>query len=160
MEAIVAVYSDWGIGAGGTQPIVVKADRKHFREVTGTDAVIVGRRTMEDFPGGKPLKNRRNIVITRSDLQIEGAEVVHSTEEALEAAKKSERCVIIGGAGVYRQLFPFTDRVYVTKIDLQPESDVFYPNLDADPAFRCTEQTEWMEEDGIKYCFALYEKEK
>jgi dihydrofolate reductase len=54
LEAIVAVYSDWGIGADGTQPVVVKADRRHFREVTGGSAVIVGRRTLADFPGGRP----------------------------------------------------------------------------------------------------------
>ena len=63
LEAIVAVYSDWGIGANGTQPVVVKADRRHFREVTGGSAVIVGRRTLADFPGGRPLKGRENIVL-------------------------------------------------------------------------------------------------
>ena len=80
MEAIVAVYSDWGIGLGGTQPVVLKADRAHFRELTAGTAVIVGRKTMEDFPGGKPLKNRHNIVVTRQNIDIPGAEVAHSTE--------------------------------------------------------------------------------
>ena len=74
LEAIVAVYSDWGIGANGTQPVVVKADRRHFREVTGGSAVIVGRRTLADFPGGRPLKGRENIVLTRQSIEIPGAE--------------------------------------------------------------------------------------
>ena len=83
MDAVVAVYEDWGIGCGGTQPIVVPADRKHFREVTGTGTVIVGRRTLADFPGGKPLKNRLNIVLTRSGQSVEGALTAASVEEAL-----------------------------------------------------------------------------
>ena len=83
MEAIVAVFSDWGIGSEGTQQLVLKADRAHFRELTAGAAVIVGRRTMEDFPGGRPLKGRNNIVVTRQNLVIEGAEVAHDTAEAL-----------------------------------------------------------------------------
>ena len=74
MDAIVAVYSDWGIGARGTQPVVLKADRKLFKTLTDGATVIVGRKTMEDFPNGKPLKNRRNIVVSRRDIEIEGAE--------------------------------------------------------------------------------------
>ena len=157
LEAIVAVYADWGIGAKGTQPVVLKADRRHFRAVTGSDAVIVGRRTLEDFPGGRPLKGRRNIVVTRQALEIEGAEVVHSTEEALAAAAGS-RCLVIGGASVYEQFFPWLDRIFITKIDLTPRSDRFFPDLDASPDWVCTEEGPWLEEDGIRYCFCTYER--
>lgn len=158
MEAIVAVYSDWGIGAGGTQPVVLKADRAHFREVTGKDAVIVGRKTLEDFPGGKPLKGRHNIVVTRQDILIEGAEVVHSTEEALEAAARHERCLVIGGASIYRQFYPYLKKVHITKIDLAPESDSFFPNLDEEEGWVCTEQCEWLQEGELSYCFCTYER--
>ena len=158
MDAIVAVYSDWGIGDGGTQPVVLKADRAHFRQVTEGNAVIVGRKTLSDFPGGRPLKNRFNIVVTRQDIQIEGAQVVHSTEEALAAAAQHPRCLVIGGASVYRQFYPHCDRVFLTKIDLAPHSDSFFPNLDADPAWVCTDQGEWLEEDGLRYCFCTYER--
>ena len=158
MDAIVAVYSDWGIGDGGTQPVVLKADRVHFRQVTEGNAVIVGRKTLSDFPGGRPLKNRYNIVVTRQDIQIEGAQVVHSTEEALAAAAEHPRCLVIGGASVYKQFYPHYDRVYLTKIDLAPHSDSFFPNLDADPAWACTDQGEWLEEDGLRYCFCTYER--
>ena len=123
MEAIVAVYSDWGIGSNGTQPVVLKADRAHFRELTMGAAVIVGRRTLEDFPGGKPLKGRHNIVVSRQSLEIEGAELVHSTQEALEAAARQQRCLVIGGESVYRQFMPWVDTVHITKIDLAPRSD-------------------------------------
>ena len=158
MDAIVAVYSDWGIGDGGTQPVVLKADRVHFRQVTDGNAVIVGRKTLSDFPGGRPLKNRYNIVVTRQDIQIEGAQVVHSTEEALAAAAQHPRCLVIGGASVYKQFYPHYDRVYLTKIDLAPHSDSFFPNLDADPAWVCTDEGEWLEENGLRYCFCTYER--
>ena len=158
MDAIVAVYADWGIGDGGTQPVVLKADRVHFRQVTDGNAVIVGRKTLSDFPGGRPLKNRYNIVVTRQDIRIEGAQVVHSTEEALAAAAEHPRCLVIGGASVYRQFYPHCDRVFLTKIDLAPHSDSFFPNLDADPAWVCTDQGEWLEEDGLRYCFCTYER--
>lgn len=158
MEAIVAVFSDWGIGSEGTQQVVLKADRQHFREVTSGSAVIVGRKTLEDFPGGRPLKGRHNIVVTRQNIQVEGAQVVHSTEEALEASKPHPRCLVIGGASVYRQFFPFLSRVHVTKIDLAPESDSFFPNLDEDESWRLNSSTDWLEESGVRYCFCEYEK--
>ena len=147
MDAIVAVYSDWGIGDGGTQPVVLHADRVHFRQVTEGAAVIVGRKTLSDFPGGRPLKGRYNIVVTRQDIQIEGAQVVHSTEEALAAAAEYPRCLVIGGASVYKQFYPHLSRVYLTKIELTPHSDSFFPDLDADPAWACTEAGEWLQED-------------
>ena len=158
LEAIVAVYGDWGIGANGTQPVVLKADRAHFREVTRDAAVIVGRRTMEDFPGGRPLKGRHNIVVTRQALEIEGAEVVHSTGEALAAAARQERCLVIGGASVYRQFFPHLKKVHITKIDLAPHSDSFFPDLDTLPDWVCSEQGGWLEENGLRYCFCTYER--
>ncbi len=158
LEAIVAVYADWGIGANGTQPVVLKADRAHFRELTKDAAVIVGRRTLGDFPGGKPLKGRYNIVVSRQNIQIEGAELVHSTEEALLAAEKHTRCLVIGGASVYRQFFPCLKRVYLTKIDLVPHSDSFFPNLDALPDWVCAEESPWQEENGLRYRFCTYER--
>ena len=97
MDAIVAVYDDWGIGANGTQPVALAADRKFFRSVTKGATVIVGRKTMLDFPGGRPLPNRRNIVLTRQDFQIEGVEIVHSTEEAEKLACNDEKVFVIGG---------------------------------------------------------------
>ena len=158
MDAIVAVYSEWGIGARGTQPFVIPADRRRFRALTDGAAVIVGRKTLEDFPGGKPLKGRHNIVITRQQLSIEGAEVVHTTEEALAAAAKYDRCLVIGGDSVFRQFFPHLDRIFVTKIDAAPHSDVFFPDLDADQAWACTEADPAAEHDGVTYQFVTYEK--
>lgn len=158
MDAIVAVYSDWGIGDGGTQPVVLKADRRHFRSLTDGSAVIVGRKTLAYFPGGKPLANRFNIVVSRQGINVDGALVVHSTGEALDAAEDFEQCFVIGGASVYMQFFNYLERVYVTKIDTEPQSDSFFPNLDRNPEWECVSQEPWEEEDGIRYCFCTYEK--
>ena len=158
MEAIVAVFSDWGIGSEGTQQVVLKADRAHFREVTAGAAVIVGRRTLEDFPGGRPLKGRENIVVTRQDITIDGAQIAHSTEEALALAAQYPRTLVIGGASVYRQFLPWVDKVHVTKIDLAPASDSFFENLDESPDWVCTVKGDAQEENGVAYCFCTYER--
>ena len=158
LEAIVAVYSDWGIGADGTQPVVVKADRRHFREVTGGSAVIVGRRTLADFPGGRPLKGRENIVLTRQSIEIPGAVVVHGAAEALAEAAKRERVFVIGGASVYLEMFPHLERIFVTKIDCTPHSDAFFPDLDNDPEWQITDLGAPQEEDGLGYRFVTYER--
>ena len=158
MEAIVAVYSDWGIGSEGTQPVVLKADRAHFRELTAGAAVLVGRRTLEDFPGGRPLKGRQNIVVTRRQTEIEGAEVAHSTEEALALAEKYPRTLVLGGASVFRQFLPYLDTVHITKIDLAPRSDSFFPDLDSDPDWECVSPGVWEEENGVRYRFCEYRR--
>ena len=160
MEAIVAVFSDWGIGSEGTQQVVLKADRAHFRELTRDTAVIVGRRTLADFPGGKPLKGRNNIVVTRQDIDIEGAEVAHSTDEALALAAKYPRTLVIGGASIYRQFLPYMDTVHVTKIDLAPTSDSFFENLDASPDFCVRDEGPGQEENGVRFRFVTYERVK
>lgn len=161
LEAIVAVNADWGIGSDGTQNVVVPEDRKHFAAVTMGAAVIVGRKTLADFPGGRPLKGRHNIVVTRQNIEIEGAEVAHTTEEALALAAGYGRAVVIGGASVYRQFFPHTDRIYVTKIDAAPHSDVFFPDLDADGEWKCADEGERMTSaSGAVYRFCVYERVK
>ena len=158
MEAIVAVYSDWGIGSGGTQPVVLKADRAHFKELTDGAAVIVGRKTLGDFPGGRPLKGRHNIVVTRQDIEVPGAQVAHSTEEALTLAAEYERCLVIGGASVYRQFMPYLDTVHITKIDLAPQSDSYFENLDSSPDWERIDEERWQSEGDIRYCFVTYKR--
>ena len=132
--------------------------RRRFRELTMGAAVIVGRRTLEDFPGGKPLPGRENFVLSRRNITIEGAQVVHSPDEAVAAAAQHARCFVIGGDSVFRQMFPHMTRVYVTKIDAAPHSDVFFPDLDADPAWHCVSAEPRAEHDGVGYQFCVYEK--
>ncbi|MBQ4600772.1 MAG: dihydrofolate reductase [Oscillospiraceae bacterium] len=160
MELIVAVYEDWGIGKDGTQPVALSADRKFFRETTRGAMVIVGRKTLADFPGGRPLPGRENVVLSRSRREIPGVTVCRSPEEAAELAQSAERAFVIGGGSVYRQLLPYCSRAYVTKVHAQVESDTFFPNLDADPDWKLTQVLQAGEENGIFYEMLLYERQE
>lgn len=156
MELIVAVYDDWGIGKNGTQPIALSADRKFFRETTRGAMVIVGRRTVEDFPGQKPLPGRVNVVLTRSKGEIPGFTVCDSPEAASELAKNAQRAMVIGGGSIYRQMLPMCDTAYVTKVHCTPESDTFFPNLDEDPQWELKQVLQSGEENGTAYEMCLY----
>ena len=158
MDLIVAVYDDWGIGFGGTQPIALSADRKFFRETTRGAMVIVGRKTIEDFPGKKPLPGRVNVALTRSEAEIPGFTLCHSPEEAAELAKTAEKAMVIGGGTIYRQMLSFCDRAYVTKVHVTPESDTYFPNLDEDENWELSEILQSGEENGIEYEMCLYIK--
>lgn len=131
LSAIVAVCDDWGIGKAGGMVVANRADMRHFVACTRGHTVILGRKTLESFPGGRPLKDRRNIVLTRDPSFVcEGAEVVHSVDEALAAVAKETDAWVIGGAQVYRQFLPFCSRAVVTKNHCLRASDAFFPNLD------------------------------
>ena len=156
MTAIVCVSQSWGIGRDGALLFRISADHKRFRTLTVGKTVILGHKTLDTFPGGKPLKDRRNIVLSHRDLDVPGAEIAHSFDAA--AALGGDDAIVIGGASVYKQFYPHLSRVYLTKIELTPHSDSFFPDLDADPAWACTEAGEWLQEDGLRYCFCTYEK--
>lgn len=158
MDLIVAVYDDWGIGKDGTQPIALSADRKFFRETTRGCLVITGRRTMEDFPGKKPLPGRVNVLLSRSGGEFPGFTVCASPEEALKLASQSEKAMVIGGGSIYRQMLPYCHGAYVTKVRTCPESDTFFPDLDADPAWRLAETLQAGEENGIAYEMLYYRR--
>lgn len=158
MELIVAVYDDWGIGRDGTQPVALSADRKFFRETTRGAMVIVGRKTLADFPGGRPLPNRVNVVLSRQNVDMEGVELCHSPEEAVQLAKTAPRAMVIGGGSIYRQMLPYCDTAYITKVHAAPLSDTFFPNLDADPDWTMAEVLLSGEEAGISYEMCLYKR--
>ena len=158
MELIVAVYEDWGIGKDGTQPIALKADRKFFRETTKGAMVIVGRKTLADFPGGKPLPKRVNVLLTRGNPDRTDVIVCHSPEEALKVAQSAPKVMVIGGGSVYRQLLPYCDRAYVTRVHATPESDTFFPDLDRDSQWYLAETLQSGIENGISYEMQLYKR--
>ena len=158
MELIVAVYDDWGIGANGTQPVALSADRKFFRQMTKGAMVIVGRRTIDDFPGKQPLPGRVNVALTRQNIEIPGFTVVNSPEEAVQLGKTVQRAMVIGGGSIYRQMLPYCDTAYITKVHTTPDSDTHFPNLDADPAWYLAEVLQSGEEDGIAYEMCIYKK--
>ena len=158
MELIVAVYDDWGIGREGTQPVALSADRKFFRETTRGAMVIVGRRTIEDFPGQQPLPGRVNVALTRKGGEIPGFTVCGSPEQAAELAKTADRAMVIGGGSIYRQMLPLCDTAYVTKVHCTPESDTYFPNLDSDPEWKLDTVLQSGEENGIAYEMCLYHR--
>ena len=158
MELIVAVYDDWGIGCGGTQPIALSTDRKFFRETTRGAMVIVGRRTIDDFPGKKPLPGRVNVALTGKDIEIPGFTVCHSPEEAAELAKTANRAMVIGGGSVYRQMLPMCDTAIITKVHTVIPCDTYFHNLDEDPAWQMQEVLQSGEEDGIGYEMCVYKR--
>ena len=158
MELIVAVYDDWGIGADGTQPVALSADRKFFRETTRGAMVIVGRRTVADFPGQKPLPGRENVILTRKGGEVPGFTVCTSVEDALALAEKAERAMVIGGGSIYKQMLPYCTVAYVTKVHATPVSDTFFPNLDADPQWELDEVLLQGEENGIGYEMCRYRR--
>lgn len=160
MEAIVAVYEDWGIGKDGTQPIALKADRKFFRQTTKGYTVIAGRRTVEDFPGKQPLPGRENILLTRRTGDFPGFHLCGSVEEVLEAVKNTPQVMVIGGESVYRQLLPYCERVYVTRIHTTVPCDTWFPDLDRDANWHLEQVLGSGEEEDIAYEFCLYRRNK
>lgn len=156
MKLIVAIYSDWGIGCCGTQPIALSADRKFFRETTRGATVIAGRRTIQDFSGQKPLPGRKNIVLTRGNGDFPGFTVCHSPEEAAELTKNDENVFVIGGGSVYQQMLSFCDTAYITKVGACPGSDTYLQNLDEDPDWQMDAVLQTGVEDGISYEMIRY----
>ena len=158
MELIVAVYDDWGIGCEGTQPVALSVDRKFFREMTKGAMVIAGRRTIGDFPGKKPLPGRINVALTRTQQEIPGFTVCTSPEEAVELAKTVQRAMVIGGGSVYRQMLPYCDTAYITKVHTIIPCDTYFPNLDEMEDWYIAESMMSGEENGIGYEMLLYKR--
>lgn len=138
MNIIVAVDENWGIGKDNRLLVSIPSDMKFFRETTTGKVILMGRKTLESFPGGLPLKKRTNIVLTTdAHYRVKDAIVVHSVEDALKELEKydSEDVYVIGGDSIYHQFLPYCDVAHVTKIEYAYEADSFFPNLD--------EMTEW-----------------
>ena len=146
MNAIVVTDKQWAIGRSGDLLFSLPGDMKHFRTLTTGGTVIMGRKTLDSFPGGRPLPKRRNIVITRDpDFSREGCEIVHTPEDALRLAGDGEDVWLIGGGSIYTALLGRCRRACVTRVDAAAENaDTFFPNLDALP--------EWTVERTCRLC--------
>lgn len=163
MNCIVNVDIHWGIGKEDNLLFTISQDLRRFRELTGRKTVVLGRKTLSTFPGGKPLKNRRNIVMSSDkNLQIDGAEVVHSLEEALALLKNipTEEICIIGGASIYEAFLPYCHKAQVTKTLLGGDADRFFPDLDRDPNWSVIWESEILEENGISFRYVDYVNQK
>lgn len=160
MHLIVAVDKNWAIGKNNKLMWSIPADMKYFRETTKGNTVIMGRKTLESFPQGQPLKNRVNIVITHNkDYKVKDAVVVHSIEEAIEEAKKYEGTpYVIGGESIYRAMLPYCDTALITKIDHAFDADTYFPNLDEDEEWEMTKISEEQTCFDLEYYFTVYER--
>ena len=157
MNVIVAVDEHWAIGKDGDQLCYIPADLKRFQALTTGHAVLLGRKTLDTFPGGRPLKNRRNLILShQAGLQIPGAEVFSDLETALAAAPADS--FVIGGESVYRQALPHCRRAYVTKLQKSFPADRHFPNLDADPAWRLVEEEGPFQHEDLRFTYATYER--
>lgn len=159
MNLIVAVDQNWAIGRDGDQLCYLKEDLKRFKELTLGHTVILGRKTLATFPGGRPLKGRDNLILSRDpDFTAEGGQVFHDIDALLAAAPDDS--FVIGGESVYKALLPYCDTAYVTKIDHAFPADAFFPDLDADPAWEVAQTEPPIEQDGLTYRYVTYRRVK
>ena len=163
MKAILSADRNWGIGNGNKLLVSIPSDMKFFRQTTTGKVVVMGRKTLESFPNGQPLKNRTNIVLTSNpDYKVKDAVIVHSKEELLKTLEQydSENIYIIGGESIYRMMLPYCDTVFVTKIDRAFQADTFFPNLDEMEEWQMTEEGEEQTCFDLEFCFTKYERKK
>ena len=155
---ILNADKNFGIGKKNGLLFNLPLDMKYFKETTSGHTVCMGENTLLSFPGGKPLKNRRNIVLSY-DHDYEGVINVHSLEDLFKEIKKYEKddlVFIIGGASIYRQTLPYVDEVLLTKVDADGGAEVFFPNLDINPNFKCVDEGTPILDGDIQIRFTRY----
>ena len=161
MIAIVAVDQNWGIGKDGDQLIYIPEDLKRFKSFTTGNTIVLGRKTVATFPGGRPLKNRRNLILSRNpDYRPEGGEVYENLERLMEQVTDPDNTYVVGGASVYNALIDRCDKAYVTKIDAAYPADCWFPNLDENPNWEVQEESEELEHEGVKFRYVNYSRKK
>ena len=163
MNLIACVDNNWAIGKNNQLLVRIPADQKFFRETTTGKVVVMGRKTLESFPNGQPLKNRTNIVLTHNrDYKVKDAIVVYSVEELNEELKKypSEDIYIIGGESIYDQFVDACDVAHITKVDFAYDADAHFPNLDKKPEWKITQDSEEQTYFDLIFYFYKYEKIK
>lgn len=158
MKAIVVVDENWSIGKDGGLLVHLPGDLKYYKEKTYGKTVVIGRKTLESFPGAKPLPGRANLVLTRNpEYKPEGCQVFHSKEELLEyLGTDTEEVYISGGENIYRQFMEDCDKFYVTKIYAEFPADRSFPDLDQRDDMEITWKSDIQEEKNIKYQFFEY----
>lgn len=163
MNMIVAVDENWAIGNKGDLLVSIPNDQKMFRNETVGKVVVLGRKTMDTFPQKQPLPKRTNIILTKNkDYKVKDAQTVNSVEELLEVLKayKTQDVYVIGGDSVYQQLLPYCDVAHVTYIEQTYAADRYFPNLDRDPEWVMTAESEEQTYFDLTYYFRRYERVK
>lgn len=161
MKLIAAVSENWGIGKDNSLLFDIPEDMRFFRKTTMGKTVIMGRKNLESFPNGKPLKNRTNVVLTKDkNFRCDGAETVNSIEELLSLDCVGDDAFVIGGESVYRQLLDYCDLCYITKVHETADCDRFMVNLDKSADWRLLSESEKLEDNGHTVSFCIYERIK
>ena len=161
MKVIVAVDKEWGIGKNNDLLFSLKQDMDYFRQKTTGKIVVMGSNTLKSFPGGRPLKNRTNVVLYPGGEKRDDCVVVDSLRELAEELKKypTDDVFIIGGAMFYRTMLPYCDTVFVTKVEAEGGASVFFENLDKLDNWHCAEESEEKTENGISFRFTTYKND-
>lgn len=162
ISLIVAADRNWAIGNSGKLLTSIPDDLRFFRQTTRDKVVIMGRKTVESLPGGRPLPNRVTILITRDpDFKMDGVTIVHSIEEALKEAEKYKTEIYVAGGGeIYTQMLDLCDEALVTYIDYSYQADSFIPNLDKRPEWVLAAESEEQTHFDIVYYFRQYIRRK
>lgn len=156
LKQIAAVARDGGIGRDGALLFHIPEDLSRFRRLTMGGSVVMGRATLDSLPGGRPLKGRRNLVLTRNpSFQRDGVEVVHSVWALLERLG-SEDAWVVGGAEVYAVLLPLSEQLWLTEVDAAPPADRFFPALGAE--WTLAQASDWRERSGLRWRYVRYER--
>lgn len=158
LKMIVCVSENYAIGNKGDLLFSLPPDMKFFRETTLNKTVIMGRATLDSFPGGKPLKNRTNIVLSRdNDFEREGVLVFNSPEKVLDFVREcDEETFVIGGAQIYKMFEPYCREALVTKVQKTAQADKFFFDIDSSPNWRLASESPVMEYEGLKFTFCKY----
>lgn len=163
MKAILSADRNWGIGYQNKLLVSIPSDMRFFREMTEGKVIVMGRKTLESFPNGLPLKKRINVVLTHDrSYQVKDAVIVHDKEELLEELKKyrEDDVFVVGGGSVYELLLPYCDTAYVTRIDMAYQADTFFPDLDQDPEWELTEESDEQTCFDIEFTFTVYRRKQ
>jgi dihydrofolate reductase len=161
MNCIVAVFKDWAIGYENKLLAKNPIDMKYFKEKTLGKVVVMGRKTLESFPGGLPLKDRINIVLTtKPDYKVEGVVKVSSVWELEKELEKYnlDDVFVIGGESVYKQLLAKCQKAYVTKVESDFPADTWFPNLDDLEDWKLMFYGKERNYEGLKFRFTIYER--
>ncbi len=162
MKAILSADRNWGIGYQNKLLVSIPSDMRFFREMTEGKVIVMGRKTLESFPNGLPLKKRVNVVLTHDrSYQVKDAVIVHDKDELMEELKKyQEDIFVVGGGSVYELLLPYCDTAYVTRIDMSYQADTFFPDLDQDPEWELTEESDEQTCFDIEFTFTVYRRKQ
>lgn len=166
MIAIVACDANWGIGCQGCLQCAVRSDLRRFRALTLGKVVIYGRKTLDTFPGGKPLPGRINLILrTRVEACAEGCEYFADLDDLMTRVRelkqegyREDDFFVIGGGAVYDQLLPYCDTVLLTQFAKTYEADVWFPAIDRSPDWSLDSCGQWLEEEGVRFRYLTYRR--